>query len=57
MTGTKKDDPETEKQPANDREVYKVGYGKPPLHSRWRKGVSPSERARAPQARTDARLP
>ena len=51
MTGTKKDDPETEKQPANDREVYKVGYGKPPLHSRWRKGECPHRKGPGPRKR------
>ncbi len=51
MTGTKKDDPETEKQPANDREIYKVGYGKPPLHSRWRKGECPHRKGPGPRKR------
>jgi hypothetical protein len=51
MTTTKKDHPETEKQPANDREVYKVGYGKPPLHSRWRKGQRPHRKGPGPRKR------
>src|SRR5690242_7061553 len=51
MTSTKKDHRETEEQAANDRDVYKVGYGKPPLQSRWRKGQCPNRKGPGPRKR------
>jgi hypothetical protein len=38
-------------EPSDD---YRVGYGRPPLHSRWRKGLSGNPRHRKPKIRESA---
>jgi hypothetical protein len=55
MTGTKKDHFKAGKQPGNDHEVYKVGYGKPPLRKKGqcphRKGPGPRKRGQMEDCR------
>lgn len=48
MTSVPKHDPETNKNPA-DHSGYKIGYSKPPLDSRWRKGQCPNRKGRGPR--------
>jgi hypothetical protein len=44
------DNPKIQSQPGSDSTDYKIGYGKPPRHAQFRKGVSgfPSGRPKQP---------
>jgi hypothetical protein len=46
MTDTPENNPKTHNNRANDSEGYKIGYGKPPKHTQWKKGqrVNPKGR-------------
>jgi len=42
--------------PHDDRDVYQVGYGKPPRHTRFEKGQSDNPRGRPPGSKNLATL-
>ena len=46
MTHTPKQAPETNKNPANKSDGYKVGYKKPPKEWQWKPGECPNRRGR-----------
>ena len=46
MTDRPKQDPEANKNPENDPEGYKIGYGKPPKHAQYKPGQSGNRRGR-----------